>query len=287
MQECIHFQMQVKKEIPKVMEFATEKFLNDKMKSYCDGDEIAIKQFDWWCSEYVTIDKIKGVIAAANDAHMYYDNLYILQDFVRDIAEKIPDAEFTGSMEKYNDDIGTEITITFEMKEGKLELEEVYPEGYDEDEEDCDEDEEDYDEEDEGAVILARMAKCAFKFENVDFDVAGTVYCKTVGDLLDYYIDDLTATEFNSEDSTLVIPNMALGKFKEFFPELIVSLMDEFDDFVLTGEYGTDVCFFAQYKNDVLNVSRRKGDKVKKAEYHLEDGTFDDEDGDDFDFFFD
>ena len=74
------------------------------------------------------------------------DNLYILQSFVRDIAKNIPDAEFTGSMEKNNDEIGTEITIEFKMKKGKLEFEEIYPEGYygygEYDEEDYDEDEE-------------------------------------------------------------------------------------------------------------------------------------------------
>lgn len=147
MQECINFQMQVKKKIPEVVAFATEKLINDKMKSYCGSDEIAIEQFGWWCSEYVTIDKAKGIIDAGNDTKMYYDNLYILKDFVRDIAANIPDAEFTGSMEKNNDDFGTEITIEFKMKKGKLEFEDIYPEGYygyDEydEEEDYDEDEE-------------------------------------------------------------------------------------------------------------------------------------------------
>lgn len=147
MQECIYFQMQVKKKIPEVLEFATEKFMNDKMKSYCDDDETAIEQFERWCSKYVTIDKAKGIINASNDSQMWYDNLYILQDFVEDIAKKIPDAEFTGSMDKFNDDSGTEITIEFKMKKGKLGFEEIYPEeyyGYGEyDEEDYDEDEED------------------------------------------------------------------------------------------------------------------------------------------------
>lgn len=147
MQECINFQMQVKKKIPEVMEFATEKLINDKMKSYCGSDETAIEQFGWWCSEYVTIDKAKGIIDAGNDSQMWYDNLYILQSFVRDIAKNIPDAEFTGSMEKNNDDFGTEITIEFKMKKGKLDFEEIYPEGYYgygeyDEEEDYDEDEE-------------------------------------------------------------------------------------------------------------------------------------------------
>ena len=146
MQECINFQMQVKKKIPEVMEFAAEKLINDKMKSYCGSDETAIEQFGWRCSEYVTIDKAKGIIDAGNDSQMWYDNLYILQSFVRDIAKNIPEAEFTGSMDKNNDEIGTEITIEFKMKKGKLEFEEIYPDGYygfgDYDEEDYDEDEE-------------------------------------------------------------------------------------------------------------------------------------------------
>ena len=76
---------------------------------------------------------------------MYYDYICNFQDFIRDLAANVPDAEFSGSIEKSNDDFGTEVTIEFKFKKGEIEFEEVYPEGYGYDE--YDEFDEDEDEE--------------------------------------------------------------------------------------------------------------------------------------------
>ena len=142
MQECIDFQMQVKKKIPEVMEFVTKKMVEEKMASYCGEDKTEKEQFGWWCGEYLTVDKAKGFVHGYSDVQMYYDYIYTFQSFVRDLAENVPGAAFTGSIEKNNDDFG----IEFKMKKGELEFEEVYPEGYGYDEYD---EEEDYDEDEE------------------------------------------------------------------------------------------------------------------------------------------
>ena len=124
MQECIEFEMQIKKKIPDVIAFVKRKMVEEKMVSYCSNDKDAIEQFGWWCSQYLDIDEAKGFIHGYNDTHMSYDNIYILKDFVRDIHKNIPEAEFSGWFEKNNDDFGTEIIIDFKIKKGKLEFSE-------------------------------------------------------------------------------------------------------------------------------------------------------------------
>ena len=145
MQECIEFQLKVKKKIPEVMEFVTKKMVEEKMVSYCGNDQTAIEQFGWWCEKYLDVDKKKGKVNGYSSVQMYYDYIYIFQSFIQDLAANIPDAEFTGSIEKNNDEIGTEITIDFTFKKNELHLEEIEPE--------CDEeawDDEDWSEDDEG-----------------------------------------------------------------------------------------------------------------------------------------
>ena len=143
MQEWINFDMKVKKNIPEVMEFAIEKLINDKMKSYCNGDEDAIEQFDYWCNQ-VTIDKARGAIYV--DAYLFlYDSLYILLDFLEDIEKNIPNAEFEGTIEKNNSYLGLLERIEFEMKKSYFDYETIE---FDENGEIIED--EDYDEEDDG-----------------------------------------------------------------------------------------------------------------------------------------
>ncbi len=146
------------------MNFIVQKMVDEKMESYCDGEEKRIEQFGWWC-KHLRIDKENGIIDESSDVQMYYSYIDTIKSFVRDLAEMVPSAEFYGSIRKYSDEVGTEITVQFTMKKGKLEFDEIYPddyyeyEDYDEDEdedwdEDYDEDEdedwdEDYDEDED------------------------------------------------------------------------------------------------------------------------------------------
>lgn len=139
MQECIEFRMKAKKMIPEVMEFVSKKMVKEKMRSYCGNNQTAIEQFGWWCKEYLDINKEKGIVNGYSSVQMYYDYIYIFQRFVQDLAANIPNAEFTGSIAKTNDEIGTEVTIEFTLNAGELRLEEIEPE-FDEGEwsdEDC------------------------------------------------------------------------------------------------------------------------------------------------------
>lgn len=155
MQECIDFQMQIKKKIPEVLEFVTKKMVEEKMAFYCGEDAQMIEQFGWWCKDYLTIDKKKGIVHGYSDVQMYYDYVFTFQKFVEDLANCCPNAEFSGSIDKTNDEVGTEFTINFTFKKGQLDFEEVVPDfdeygeydEYDEyDDEDC-EDDEDFEEE--------------------------------------------------------------------------------------------------------------------------------------------
>ena len=146
MQECIAFRMQVNNKIPEVMEFVTKKMVEEKMVSYCSEDQTEIEQFGFWCGKYLTVDKANGVVRGFSDVQMYYDYIYTFQAFIKDLAANVPDAEFTGSIEKNNDDFGPEITIEFKMNKGKVEFEKIYFEYFDEDEYEEDEEEEDEDE---------------------------------------------------------------------------------------------------------------------------------------------
>ena len=154
MQECINFQMQVKKRIPEVLEFVNEKMVKEKMVSYCGEDAEMIEQFGWWCQDCLTVDKKKGIVNGYSDVQMYYNYVFTFQTFIENLANHCPEAEFTGSIDKTNEVVGTEFTVNFTFKKGQLDFEEVEPDcdGYDEydeydeyDDEDC-EDEEDFDE---------------------------------------------------------------------------------------------------------------------------------------------
>ena len=137
MQECIRFKLQEKKKIPEVMKYVTKKMVNGKMESYCNGDSEKLEQFRWWCKD-LTIDKEKGLVTGCSDVQMYYDYIYTLQSFIRDLARNVPGAEFWGEIEKTNDEVGTEITIEFVVTNGKPEFTEITPE-----DSDCDEFDED------------------------------------------------------------------------------------------------------------------------------------------------
>ena len=144
MKECIYFKLQEKKKIPEVMKYVIKKMVNGKMESYCNGNSERLEQFRWWCKD-LTINKEKGFVTGYSDVQMYYDNIYTLQSFVRDLARNVPGAEFFGEIEKTNDEIGTEITIEFVVANGIAEFTEIVPEDSDYDE--FDEADEDWDDE--------------------------------------------------------------------------------------------------------------------------------------------
>ena len=82
--------------------------------------------------------------------------------------------------------------------------------------------------------------------------------------------------------------NLTFEEYCEIFPVLIVGMIESgYVNFVLKGDYDTDTHFFAQYKDDVLNVSKSTGEVKNEAKYCLENGLFNDEDSDEFSCFFD
>ena len=143
MHESITFTMTITKKITEVIKFATEKLVNDKLQSYCDYDEMIAEQFENWLNEEdIEIDSKKGTIDVYNDSdYMEHDNIYIIEEFVRDIAATIPDCEFSGCI-YYADSLETTIKMNFKKTKDEFESDEVYLDDgdFEEDEdEECDE----------------------------------------------------------------------------------------------------------------------------------------------------
>ena len=136
------------------------------------------------------------------------------------------------------------------------------------------------------------MGKFSIKFENVNFDVAFSAYCETVAGELEedcefYDVDVMSNTTVDNENKTVLCKECVPELFSEIFPCIIIALLENgCEEFALTGNYDSDILFFAQYKDDLLTVSKCADGETENATYKLDDGMFEDEDGIDFDMFF-
>ena len=131
------------------------------------------------------------------------------------------------------------------------------------------------------------MEKYIIKFENVDFSLATGVYGSTLAGELGQF-DAAINSDADFEKCTISYDNSTFEEYCEIFSSLIIGMIEaECAHFVLKGTYGTDTHLFAQYKDDVLSVSKTTDAGKDEAEYCLENGLFDDEDSDEFSCFFD
>ena len=99
-------------------------------------------------------------------------------------------------------------------------------------------------------------------------------------DLLDSIVED-------SRAKTITINDIDDEQASEIFYALVSGMISEFPNFEMIGDYGKNIHLGAKYEANQLTVEKRVGGSSEREVFQLEDGLFDDDDGDTFAMFFD
>lgn len=128
------------------------------------------------------------------------------------------------------------------------------------------------------------MASISLKFKNIDFDKAHLTFLETVMGELGYaHLDN-----FEDQEKEIIECSGEDEELAEVFSSLVIALISENPEFVCSGTFeGQNKQYTAQYKDSVLEVAKSDNGNKSSASYTLEDGLFDNDDGDDFSCFFD
>lgn len=119
-----------------------------------------------------------------------------------------------------------------------------------------------------------------------DFGQFCGVFGTTVAGELGYF-DVATEADADFDKRTITCNGISEQQSTEIFSALIVELIGEHPSFELLGSIDAHIQFSAKYNNDELSVQKTVNEICSSEVYQLEDGSFNDEDGDEFAFFFD
>ena len=129
------------------------------------------------------------------------------------------------------------------------------------------------------------MSKMTIQYKDADFDQAGDLVYPTVAEL--DYPDLLDGIDVDDSAETITINDIDDNQASEIFSTLVSGMISEFPSFEMICDYGKKIHFEAKYKENKLTVEKRVNGSSEREVFQLEDGLFDDDDGDTFAMFFD
>lgn len=130
-----------------------------------------------------------------------------------------------------------------------------------------------------------KMAKLSIAFSGVDFGQVSGVFGATVAGELGYY-DIATDAKADFDNNTMTCSAPKKSQISEIISSLIVAMIGEFPSFEMDGDAADRMHFSVKYDGGALSVRKTLDGSESSAVYQLEDGMFNDEDGDAFALFF-